>query len=155
MQENLYEILATIMRYVFLLAMVYILLKVTLNVWREFRMDRRSRRRAGEPPLGYIMPYNADGTLGHAYPLKWDTVIGSARYCDIRIDDTTISRTHAQIFLRRNTVYLLDLGSKYGIALNGEDVSALQVPLYDGDDVVIGGVAMHVTLPNFPQPLAG
>ena len=67
-------------------------------------------------------------------------VIGRGTYCDVRIDDSTVSRRHAEI--RRDALgrwCLLDLGSANGTTCNGAPVQG-EVILEDGCEIVFGEV---------------
>lgn len=67
-------------------------------------------------------------------------VIGRGTYCDVRIDDSTVSRRHAEI--RRDAQgrwCLLDLGSANGTTCNGLPVQGVVV-LEDGCEIVFGEV---------------
>lgn len=68
------------------------------------------------------------------------TVVGRASDCDLRIEDTGVSRHHAEIRHSDGRVGVVDLGSTNGIAVNGNPVE--RVELKDGDRIDIG----HSTL---------
>ena len=79
---------------------------------------------------------------------KWEItqetmVIGRAKYCDIQIDDQSVSSKHVRIsieadpFLDNNTLtYVEDLGSTNGTELNGKVLKKQQ--LDDGDTIKVG-----------------
>ncbi len=68
------------------------------------------------------------------------TVIGRASECDIRIEDSGVSRKHAEIRYSDGRVGVVDLGSTNGLTVNGKP--AERVELKDGDRIDIG----HSTL---------
>ncbi|HWA66382.1 MAG TPA: DUF3662 and FHA domain-containing protein [Mycobacteriales bacterium] len=68
------------------------------------------------------------------------TVIGRASDCDLRLEDSGVSRRHAEIRYSDGRVGIVDLGSTNGIAVNGKPVE--RVELHDGDRLDIG----HSTL---------
>jgi hypothetical protein len=68
------------------------------------------------------------------------TVIGRASDSDLRIEDSGVSRHHAEIRYSDGRVGIVDLGSTNGIAVNGKP--AERVELNDGDRIDIG----HSTL---------
>jgi hypothetical protein len=68
------------------------------------------------------------------------TVIGRASECDLRIEDSGVSRKHAEIRYSDGRVGVVDLGSTNGLTVNGKP--AERVELKDGDRIDIG----HSTL---------
>jgi predicted component of type VI protein secretion system len=63
--------------------------------------------------------------------------IGRSRDCDIVLDDTGISRRHAEISPGAQGWTIADLGSTNGVRLNGRALRAAQ-PLHTGDRVELG-----------------
>ncbi len=63
-------------------------------------------------------------------------VIGRSRECDIRLDDSSASRKHAEIRRENGRYFLVDLGSTNGVTLNGQRVTRAQLSL--NDQIVIG-----------------
>jgi hypothetical protein len=61
------------------------------------------------------------------------TVIGRAAECDIRLDDSGVSRRHAEVRYADGKVGIVDLGSTNGITVNGNAVE--RVELHDGDRI--------------------
>lgn len=68
------------------------------------------------------------------------TVVGRASECDVRIDDSGVSRKHAEIRYSDGRVGIVDLGSTNGLSVNGKPTERLE--LKDGDRIDIG----HSTL---------
>jgi hypothetical protein len=68
------------------------------------------------------------------------TVIGRASECDLRLEDSGVSRKHAEIRYSDGRVGVVDLGSTNGISVNGKPTERAE--LKDGDQVSIG----HSTL---------
>ena len=75
---------------------------------------------------------------GRRWPLdrSHPVTIGRGDECDIALPDRQVSRLHARIEWREAAYYLLDLGSKNGTHLNGQEVRDL-MPLTDGDEIQI------------------
>lgn len=63
-------------------------------------------------------------------------VIGRSRECDIRLDDSSASRKHAEIRRENGRYFLIDLGSTNGVTLNGQRVTRAQLSL--NDQIIIG-----------------
>ncbi|HSZ54185.1 MAG TPA: FHA domain-containing protein [Tepidisphaeraceae bacterium] len=65
-------------------------------------------------------------------------LIGRTESCDLRVDDTRVSRAHALIFLLEGRHYIRDLYSRTGTRVNG--TAAKQEALAEGDIIEIGQV---------------
>ena len=86
---------------------------------------------AGAPRLRVI----GDGQ--REIPLTADVlVIGRASNADIRLDDTGVSRQHAEVRREGDDVILVDLGSTNGSSVNGRVVE--RVRLTPGDRIEMG-----------------
>jgi hypothetical protein len=66
-----------------------------------------------------------------------EVVIGRSSDCHITIEDPLISRRHAQVVLRDDAAYVVDLGSRNGVRVNGRLVKGEQL-LKDGDRIRLG-----------------
>ena len=64
------------------------------------------------------------------------TVIGRMPDCDVRVDDTQVSRRHAEIRPDAGGYVLADLGSLNGTRVNGAPVG--EHVLVDGDEIRVG-----------------
>jgi hypothetical protein len=64
------------------------------------------------------------------------TVIGRATESDVRLDDSGVSRRHAELRYAGGQVELIDLGSTNGVTVNG--TPAARAILQDGDRIDIG-----------------
>lgn len=75
---------------------------------------------------------------GRRWPLDRSrpVTIGRGEECDIALPDRQVSRLHARIEWRESAYYLLDMGSKNGTHLNGQEARDL-VALNDGDEIQI------------------
>ncbi len=68
-------------------------------------------------------------------------VIGRSRDCDVVIEDSNVSRRHAEIRPAGTGWTVTDLGSTNGVRVNGRAASGA-VPLAPGDKLELGTVAM-------------
>lgn len=66
-----------------------------------------------------------------------EVVIGRSSDCHITIEDPLISRRHAQVVLREEGAFVVDLGSRNGVRVNGRLVKGEQL-LKDGDRIRLG-----------------
>lgn len=72
------------------------------------------------------------------YPIScYETSVGRAKSCDIVLKNSTVSRSHAVIALRKDGFYVFDTESKTGVYLNGEKIEKSTL-LKDGDIVSFG-----------------
>ena len=69
--------------------------------------------------------------------LTGQLIVGRDPSCDIVLDDPSVSRRHARVFLAEGRVYLEDLGSQNGTMVNG---AAIHMPcqLRSGDELAAG-----------------
>ena len=88
--------------------------------------------RAGRPVVvaeGKRMPVGAGGAL-----------IGRSRECDIVLQDSNVSRRHAEIRPTGGDGWTItDLGSTNGVRVNGRAISSA-TPLSPGDEIAVGTV---------------
>ena len=78
--------------------------------------------------------------------LSWDggrreidrrrVVIGRSRECDVQIEDTNVSRRHAELRQEGASYWIVDLDSTNGLEVNGRRLKRSK--LEDGDKVTIG-----------------
>ena len=79
---------------------------------------------------------------GHEFPLKaGPNILGRDSTADIPIDDTTVSRKHAAITIRENSVTLEDLDSKNGTYVEGVKLTG-SASIRDGQTFVLGDASI-------------
>ena len=66
-----------------------------------------------------------------------DTVLGRSRGCGVRIDEESVSRSHALLSIHDDAAQIRDLGSSNGLFVNGRRVTK-ETPLKNGDIVSLG-----------------
>jgi hypothetical protein len=94
-------------------------------------------------------PYIRVEDTGDLFPLRGEvTTVGRGRGADIRLDDPSVSRLHAEIVRRGPYCYVADLGlSRYGTRVNGRPVA--RRVLDDGDVLSFG--AARCRIEGLPQ----
>lgn len=76
--------------------------------------------------------------------------IGRSGRSDLALEDPTVSRTHAEIVRRQDGYYIVDLGGKSGILVNGTRISSPAL-LRPGDQIRVGTTALVFEgEPTFP-----
>ncbi len=71
----------------------------------------------------------------------WENVIGRSGRCDVVVKFPTVSRNHAVLTRYDDGSWTIsDADSKNGTFVNGESVDIC--PLYDGDEITVGGVTL-------------
>lgn len=87
---------------------------------------------------------------GRRYPLtNGPTVLGRGADADIVVEDTGVSRHHAQIVVDQGTVAVQDLGSTNGTFVNGRKVQSIQ--LQDQDVISLGRSSITLLFPTTPS----
>lgn len=71
--------------------------------------------------------------LGRVYPLTGATVVGRAPDCQLRLEDTSLSRKHAKLIPTNEGVVIEDLGSTNGSFHNGK--RAQRAVAQPGDEI--------------------
>lgn len=70
----------------------------------------------------YALRAQSGRILGRSYPLTGATVVGRAPECQLRLEDTSLSRKHAKLIPTNEGVVIEDLGSTNGSFHNGKRV---------------------------------
>jgi pSer/pThr/pTyr-binding forkhead associated (FHA) protein len=105
--------------------------------------------RRGAPPARAIeasIPTGIELTVAHAGSIKTirfgrRILVGRAPSADLRLDDPRVSRLHARIEMRDDGVYVEDLGSRNGTAVDGQAVAEPRRLAVD-DEVTVGSAAL-------------
>ena len=91
----------------------------------------------GDPPLELVL------ASGERVPLVGDVVIGRAPASTLRLDDPSVSRTHARISAGNGTVRIEDAGSSHGTFVDGAKVERAMA-LRDGAQIRVGDQELGV-----------
>ena len=71
----------------------------------------------------------------------YETSIGRSKSCDITFTNSTVSRSHAVVALRKDGFYVFDTESKTGVYVNGNKIEKSE-KLSDGDVIAFGTAIM-------------
>lgn len=141
-----YELFAMGMRYVFIVLIVYILVRIVLRSVREYRTVKKIKRGMQQFSAGNITVSLPEDLEGESFSLSRETTIGAAKRCDIVFENCGLAPIHAAIYEKKGDVYLSDYGSKEGIWLNGERIGKKPEMLFEGDLIEMGELALIVHL---------
>lgn len=82
------------------------------------------------------------------YPITcYETSIGRSKFCDVVFSNSTVSRSHAVIALRKDGFYVFDTESKSGVHVNEEKIEN-KAKLSDGDIIAFGTAIMKFYIGN-------
>ena len=82
------------------------------------------------------------------YPITYyETSVGRSKHCDIVFTNSTVSRSHAVIALRKDGFYVFDTESKTGVHVNEEKIEK-SAKLSDGDIIAFGTAIMQFFIGN-------
>jgi len=104
-------------------------------------------------PRRHLLVFSGTSSWLYQLPAAGTVVIGRAQSADLRIEDRSASRHHAQITVKGDSIIVSDLGSQNGTFVNGDKLAAERV-LATGDQIVILGttIILHAnTTPNAPS----
>ncbi len=88
---------------------------------------------------------------GRVFPIIGEPILGRGRHCEVRIEDNSVSRAHAQVVKRGDLCWVIeDRGSRNGTFVNGRRIQWHE--LHDGDGIQLGGsVRFRFTLSNVEE----
>jgi len=102
----------------------------------DFAIDARMREGIGGVGAGSLLLPNGDRYMLGAEPVSF----GRMPECEITLNDTNVSRRHAEIRATGDTFTLVDLGSTNGTKVNG--IRVAQRELQDGDELTFGTITL-------------
>ena len=148
-----------------LLALIYLFFfRVLRAVWAEItppkvvaaplgRAKQPKPARAAKPrPASRPSRSQATGNLvvlepaelrGRSYALGAEITLGRAPGCDVVVDDTFVSQTHARVFHREGNYLVEDLGSTNGTYLNKKKLSGTMM-MHRGDRLQVGNTVLEL-----------
>jgi hypothetical protein len=103
--------------------------------------------RGDHPGSGSAIEVLQGPDAGHVLPLR-DGVLGRGSAAALRLDDPSLSRSHARITVDGVRVLVEDLGSKNGTWMGGSRVSSLR-ELAPGEEVRAGRTVFALALAGF------
>ena len=130
---------ASIMRYFFVLAMVYIMIRITIQSVKEYISIRRAKYWV-EGVFSATVKFTAPQEFAETvFVLEKKNTIGSSKRCEIYIDGCKLKKKHAVIVQKKHGAYL-EVLSNAKAKINGETFQMGKYPLSDGDVVKLNEV---------------
>ena len=153
MTQEMFELVASGLRYWIAALVVYILVRCALAVRKSFAVEKRERKRhEGGYALGVLEivdPGENPNLQGMRFVLRQENRMGSDKSCDIYIPERSVRPVQATIYQKGRDVFISDQGTRAGVGLNGYRLQE-NVPLMDGDEIQLSGVLLRLNLkPTF------
>lgn len=129
------EALEYILRYI----LCFLAIAVILNcVWSLIRLR----------PDKKVYAVLVDMANDKQYPITcYETSVGRNKLCDIVFSNSTVSRSHAVVALRKDGFYVFDTESKSGVYVNETKIEK-KAKLSDGDIIAFGTAIMKFYIGN-------
>ncbi len=129
------EALEYVLRYI----LCFLAIAVILNcVWSLIRLR----------PDKKVYAVLVDMANDKQYPITcYETSVGRSKLCDIMFSNSTVSRFHAVVALRKDGFYVYDTESKSGIHVNEDNIEK-KAKLNDGDIIAFGTAIMKFYIGN-------
>lgn len=129
------EALEYILRYI----LCFLAIAVILNcVWSLIRLR----------PDKKVYAVLVDMANDKQYPITcYETSVGRSKLCDVVFTNSTVSRFHAVVALRKDGFYVFDTESKSGVHVNETKIEK-QSKLADGDIIAFGTAIMKFYIGN-------
>jgi transcriptional regulator with AAA-type ATPase domain len=108
---------------------------------------------SGEASRLSLLVMSSLGVFTHPLPSSGEITIGRASDCDVRVEDSKVSRNHASIVVGP-TLHVVDHGSANGTLLAGRRLAPNQpIPLAVGDMVTVGSTVLVLQTASAHAPL--
>lgn len=139
MYETAFTIVAEGMRYLFLLLILYILVRLTQHSLREFRAVQEVKRQVRSVSPGYLEILRPEAHAGERHALKRENTIGRSKRADLSFDLASLAPLHAVIYEKRDGLYVAGSSGRMGVLLNGEPIKKRREELlYTQDTIEMG-----------------
>ena len=150
MRDVLYDAVAYGMRYWFLLLIALMLFTLIAVSFSEYR-QRKSVMGIVRQYIGYLEVVGGDeSAIGMRIGLTEENIIGSGKRSDILIDDELVAKTHAQLYLREDRLFLKPLGGNR-VRINGR-IAVREHEIFTMDVLTFGSISCTVYLIEKEDP---
>lgn len=133
-----YAVASSVMRYVFLAVLLYLIVLLIMRSISEGRYLRAAQRIL-RLSIHWIEVLEPARYRGKWFPLTEDNDIGSGSECEISLPKSRLKTRHARIALK-NGEYRFSTKKKRYCEINGQPVIRRETPLADGDMVWVQDV---------------
>jgi hypothetical protein len=147
MGQETYSLIAGIMKYWFILLILFILYRTLRDVFAEYKEARRDRKDAYYAHIGYleVVECSDERLIGAVYGIRRSCYIGRGALCDIRFKLPGLSKTECYLYAKGGFVFIRNMGSENGIFV--DDVELMDdLPLRNGSYISLLGVLLLVKL---------
>lgn len=129
------EVIEYVLRYI----LCFLAIAVILNcVWSLIRLR----------PDKKVYAVLVDMSNDKQYPMTcYEASVGRSKLCDIIFTNSTVSRSHAVVALRKDGFYVFDTESKSGVYVNEKKIEKSE-KLNDGDIIAFGTAIMKFYIGN-------
>ena len=129
------EVIEYVLRYI----LCFLAIAVILNcVWSLIRLR----------PDKKVYAVLVDMSNNKQYPMTcYEASVGRSKLCDIVFTNSTVSRSHAVVALRKDGFYVFDTESKSGVYVNEKKIEKSE-KLNDGDIIAFGTAIMKFYIGN-------
>lgn len=147
MNVDLYIIIADLMRYVFILIVAFILLRLFMLSLKEWRVGAVTKKRRHRLEIGYISILSPKALRKKQYILYRETAIGRSRSCNVTLPVKTVKSKHAVIFERGGEIFITACyPERYAVIVDGEEIGRSDGHIENGSTVEMGDVSFRVFL---------
>lgn len=106
-------------------------------------------------PKDKVYAYLTDTSDGTRHELTTlETSVGRKASQDVKLDNPTVSKNHAVISRRLDDWHIFDLGSSWGIVVNGQKIDGTSV-IKNGDLICFGGSEFEFSVADDPMTVVG
>ena len=135
----MYEILATIIKYLFVTAIYFFMFSIIRLIYLDIRRSRMGTIKDDKP---YLKVLNRRGELSFrvedSYSVDDKTTLGRGAKADITISDPFLSGIHIQFIEEDGAWAVLDNDSTNGTTVNGECIEKEPCAIKTGDLIKVG-----------------
>jgi len=146
MGKEAFDILADVMRFWFIILILYILYMVVRNSFSEYSLTRQNFKGQLSFANWLVLVDCPDKSLiGNMVGLRNENNIGNKKSNDIILPYEGVSKQHCVIYNKGGKFKIDDLKSRYGTFVNDERIDKKQV-LKNGDTITCGAIKMKYVI---------
>lgn len=146
----MFEILSTILKYVFTFIIYAFIYSIMRLVYLDIRsMSARAEGLSGKLPYLKLLNRREDllFKVDEFYSLEGSKTLGRSNNNDYIIRDPFLSSEHAEFIVNEGVVYIIDKGSKNGTFVNEQRIDKKEFALSNGDRITVGQLSFVLVIP--------